>query len=207
MSGIMKSVIIATKNKGKASEFKNMFSANGYEVKTLLDIPGAPDVEETGSTFEENAILKAEAIARQFNQFVIADDSGLIVDALDGRPGVYSARYAGEDKVDEANTEKVLRELEGVPEVERTARFYCALALASPNQETITVSGTMEGLITNQPSGTNGFGYDPIFFVTEQGKTNAELTKEEKNKISHRANALKALNEKLEAFLKREEGL
>lgn len=203
----MKSVIIATKNKGKASEFKNMFSANGYEVKTLLDIPGAPDVEETGSTFEENAILKAEAIARQFNQFVIADDSGLIVDALDGRPGVYSARYAGEDKVDEENTEKVLRELEGVPEAERTARFYCALALASPNQETITVSGTMEGLITNQPSGTNGFGYDPIFFVTEQGKTNAELTKEEKNKISHRANALKALNEKLEAFLKREEGL
>lgn len=203
----MKSVIIATKNKGKASEFKNMFSANGYEVKTLLDIPGAPDVEETGTTFEENAILKAEAIARQFNQFVIADDSGLIVDALDGRPGVYSARYAGEDKLDEANTEKVLKELEGVPEAERTARFYCALALASPNQETITVSGTMEGLITNQPSGTNGFGYDPIFFVTEQGKTNAELTKEEKNKISHRANALKALNEKLEAFLKREEGL
>lgn len=203
----MKSVIIATKNKGKASEFKNMFSANGYEVKTLLDIPGAPDVEETGTTFEENAILKAEAIARQFNQFVIADDSGLIVDALDGRPGVYSARYAGEDKLDEANTEKVLRELEGVPEAERTARFYCALALASPNQETITVSGTMEGLIINQPSGTNGFGYDPIFFVTEQGKTNAELTKEEKNKISHRANALKALNEKLEAFLKREEGL
>ncbi|MGE7779570.1 XTP/dITP diphosphatase [Peribacillus sp. NPDC097264] len=203
----MKTVIIATKNKGKANEFKNMFAAKGYEVKTLLDLPDSPDVEETGTTFEENAILKAEAIAHKVGLFVLADDSGLIVDALDGRPGVYSARYAGEDKVDEANTEKVLRELEGVPEEERTARFYCALALASPNQETITVSGTMEGFITKQPIGTNGFGYDPIFFVKEQGKTNAELTKEEKNNISHRANALKALDEKLEEFLKREEGM
>lgn len=203
----MKTVIIATKNQGKANEFKNMFAAKGYEVKTLLDLPDAPDIEETGTTFEENAILKAEAIAHKLGHFVIADDSGLIVDALDGRPGVYSARYAGEDKIDEANTEKVLRELKGVPQVERTARFYCALALASPNQDTITVSGTMEGLITEQPSGSNGFGYDPIFFVKEQGKTNAELTKEEKNNISHRANALKALDEKLEEFLKQEEGM
>lgn len=203
----MKTVIIATKNKGKAKEFESLFSAKGYEVKTLLDVPDAPDVEETGSTFEENAILKAEAIAHQLGHFVIADDSGLIVDALDGRPGVYSARYAGESKSDEANTKKVLQELEGVPEAERTARFYCALALASPNQETITVSGTMEGLITELPSGTNGFGYDPVFFVKEQGKTNAELTKEEKNQISHRAHALKALDEKLGQFLKREEGM
>ncbi|MEK4537693.1 XTP/dITP diphosphatase [Peribacillus sp. FSL K6-1552] len=203
----MKTVIIATKNKGKAKEFESLFSTKGYEVKTLLDVPDAPDVEETGTTFEENAILKAEAIAHQLGHFVIADDSGLIVDALDGRPGVYSARYAGESKSDEANTKKVLQELEGVPEAERTARFYCALALASPNQETITVSGTMEGLITEQPSGTNGFGYDPVFFVKEQGKTNAELTKEEKNQISHRAHALKALDEKLGQFLKREEGM
>ncbi|MFE4243391.1 XTP/dITP diphosphatase [Peribacillus butanolivorans] len=203
----MKTVIIATKNKGKAKEFESLFSTKGYEVKTLLDVPDAPDVEETGTTFEENAILKAEAIAYQLGHFVIADDSGLIVDALDGRPGVYSARYAGESKSDEANTKKVLQELEGVPEAERTARFYCALALASPNQETITVSGTMEGLITEQPSGTNGFGYDPVFFVKEQGKTNAELTKEEKNQISHRAHALKALDEKLGQFLKREEGM
>ncbi|MFE4354054.1 XTP/dITP diphosphatase [Peribacillus butanolivorans] len=203
----MKTVIIATKNKGKAKEFESLFSTKGYEVKTLLDVPDAPDVEETGTTFEENAILKAEAIAHQLGHFVIADDSGLIVDALDGRPGVYSARYAGESKSDEANTKKVLQELEGVPEAERTARFYCALALASPNQETITVSGTMEGLITEQPSGTNGFGYDPVFFVKEQGKTNAELTKEEKNQISHRAHALKALDEKLGQFLKGEEGM
>ncbi|MFJ7753313.1 XTP/dITP diphosphatase [Peribacillus muralis] len=203
----MKTVIIATKNKGKAKEFESLFAAKGYEVKTLLDVPDAPDVEETGTTFEANAILKAEAIAQQLGRFVIADDSGLIVDALDGRPGVYSARYAGEAKSDEANTQKVLSELEGVPEAERTARFYCALALASPNQETITVSGTMEGVITEQPSGGNGFGYDPIFFVKEKGKTSAELTKEQKNQISHRAHALKALDEKLDLFLKREEGM
>lgn len=202
----MKTVIIATKNKGKAKEFESLFAAKGYEVKTLLDVQGSPDVEETGTTFEENAILKAEAISKLYDQVVIADDSGLIVDALDGRPGVYSARYAGEDKSDEANTSKVLRELEGVPTEKRTARFYCALAVASPNQDTVTVSGAMEGLITEQPVGENGFGYDPIFFVQEVAKTTAELSKEEKNKISHRAHALKALEGKLAAFLKQEEG-
>lgn len=202
----MKTVIIATKNKGKAKEFESLFAAKGYEVKTLLDVQGSPDVEETGTTFEENAILKAEAISKLYDQVVIADDSGLIVDALDGRPGVYSARYAGEDKSDEANTSKVLRELEGVPTEKRTARFYCALAVASPNQDTVTVSGAMEGLITEQLVGENGFGYDPIFFVQEVAKTTAELSKEEKNKISHRAHALKALEGKLDAFLKQEEG-
>ena len=200
----MKTVIIATKNQGKAKEFESLFAAKGYEVKTLLDVPDSPDIEETGTTFEENAILKAEAISKEYNQVVIADDSGLIVDALDGRPGVYSARYAGEDKSDEANTNKVLSELKGVPEKERTARFYCALAVASPNQKTITVSGTIEGFITEQPVGKNGFGYDPIFFVKELGKTTAELSKDEKNKISHRANALKALEGKLDTFLKLE---
>ncbi len=202
----MKTVIIATKNEGKAKEFESLFAAKGYEVKTLLDFPDSPDVEETGTTFEENAILKAEAISKEYHGVVISDDSGLIVDALDGRPGVYSARYAGEDKNDEANTNKVLSELEDVPEEERTARFYCALAVASPNQETITVSGTIEGYITEQPVGENGFGYDPIFYVKELGKTTAQLTKEEKNKISHRAKALKALQGKIDSFLKQEEG-
>ena len=131
--------------KEKPRNLKVYSQLKGYDVKTLLDFPESPDVEETGTTFEENAILKAEAISKEYQQVVIADDSGLIVDALDGRPGVYSARYAGEDKNDEANTNKVLSELEGVPENERTARFYCALAVASPNQETITVSGTIEG--------------------------------------------------------------
>ena len=202
----MKTVIIATKNEGKAKEFESLFATKGYTVKTLLDVPGSPDVEETGTTFEENAILKAEAISKEYHQVVIADDSGLIVDALDGRPGVYSARYAGEDKNDEANTNKVLSELEGVPENKRTARFYCALAVASPNQETITVSGTIDGYITEQPVGENGFGYDPIFYVKELEKTTAQLTKEEKNRVSHRAIALKALEGKLDLFLKQEEG-
>lgn len=202
----MKTVIIATKNEGKAKEFESLFKEKGYQIQTLLDFPNAPDVEETGTTFEENAILKAEAIATQFGQVVIADDSGLIVDALDGRPGVYSARYAGEDKNDLANTNKVLNELVGVPFDERTARFYCALAIASPKQATMTVSGTIEGYITEKPRGENGFGYDPIFYVKEVGKTTAELSKEEKNKISHRAHALRKLEEQLDQFLKREEG-
>ncbi|RUQ24208.1 XTP/dITP diphosphatase [Peribacillus cavernae] len=202
----MKTVIIATKNKGKAKEFESLFHPKGYEVLTLLDFVGATDVEETGETFEENAILKAEAIAKEFGRFVLADDSGLIVDALDGRPGVYSARYAGEKKNDAANTAKVLDELEEVPETERTARFYCALALASPNQETITVSGSVEGLIAGKPEGENGFGYDPVFYLKEKGKTMAELNSEEKNAISHRANALKVLERKLDQFLAREEG-
>jgi XTP/dITP diphosphohydrolase len=201
----LKTVIIATKNKGKAMEFESLFHAKGYQVLTLLDFPDAIDVEETGSTFEENAILKAEAISRETGKFVIGDDSGLIVDALDGRPGVYSARYAGEDKNDAANTEKVLNELQGVPQSERTARFYCSLALASPNQKTITVSGTVEGFISEEPSGTNGFGYDPVFFVPEKGKTMAELNQSEKNAISHRANALKELEGKLDEFLANEE--
>ncbi|PLS16910.1 non-canonical purine NTP pyrophosphatase [Bacillus sp. M6-12] len=200
-----KTVLIATKNIGKAKEFESLFLPKGYNVQTLLDIEGSIDVEETGITFEENAILKAETIARQIGTIVIGDDSGLIVDALDGRPGVYSARYAGEEKNDAANTEKVLRELKDVPQMERTARFYCALALASPNQETVTVAGTVEGRITETPSGTNGFGYDPVFFVEEKGKTMAELEKEEKNAISHRAVALKKLEGLLETFLQTEE--
>ncbi|MFD0047772.1 XTP/dITP diphosphatase [Actinomycetes bacterium NPDC127524] len=202
----MKTVIIATKNKGKAKEFESLFHSKGYSVKTLLDFEGSPDVEETGTTFEENAILKSEAIAREFGQFVIADDSGLIVDALDGRPGVYSARYAGEDKNDAANTEKLLFELKDIPQEERTARFYCALALSSPNQKTITVSGTAEGMIAKEPKGENGFGYDPVFFVKEKGKTMAELQQHEKNSISHRAKALQALEGQLDQFLQREEG-
>lgn len=193
----MKEVIIATKNKGKAREFAQMFQSLGIEVKTLLDFDEIDDVEETGKTFEENAILKAETIAKKMNKIVIADDSGLIVDALHGAPGIYSARYAGEQKDDEANIDKVLTELEGIEETERTARFYCALAIAIPAQETVTVSGTCEGLILRERKGKNGFGYDPIFFVKELGKSMAELTATEKGQISHRAQALKKLEAQL----------
>ncbi|MCM3568364.1 XTP/dITP diphosphatase [Neobacillus mesonae] len=201
----MKEVIIATKNPGKAKEFEHIFSPRGIAVKTLLDFPSFPEVEETGSTFEENATLKAEAGSNALNKIVIGDDSGLIIDALDGRPGIYSARYAGESKNDENNIDKVLNELRDIPEEKRTARFYCALAAAVPGQETFTVSGTCEGRILEERRGTNGFGYDPIFYVPEKGVTMAELTSDEKNKISHRANALKKLDEILDSLLERAE--
>jgi XTP/dITP diphosphohydrolase len=189
----VKEVIIATKNAGKVKEFQTLFAEKEVEVKSLLDFENAPDVEETGETFAENAILKAETIANYLNKVVIADDSGLVVDALNGKPGVYSARYAGEHKNDKENIAKVLEELKGVPFEKRTARFHCALAVAIPRQRTVVVEGTCEGYIAEAPTGTNGFGYDPIFYVPEKQKTMAELSKEEKNKISHRANALKKL--------------
>lgn len=189
----MKTVIIATKNKGKAKEFERMFLPLGYEVKTLLDFDDIEDIEETGKTFEENALLKAEALCKITGQVVISDDSGLIVDALDGAPGIYSARYAGLEKNDQANMDKVLKELEEVPEAERTARFYCALAVAFPDGESLTVHGTCEGMILRERRGSHGFGYDPIFFVKEIGKAMAELEPEVKGRISHRAKALKNL--------------
>lgn len=197
----MKEVIIATKNPGKAREFEHIFASRGIEVKTLLDFPEIPEVEETGTTFEENAILKAEAVSRALNRMVIGDDSGLMVDALEGRPGIYSARYAGEQKNDQNNTNKVLAELENVPEEKRTARFYCALAVAVPGQKTSTVSGTCEGRILKEQRGTNGFGYDPVFYVPDKGLAMAELSSDEKNKISHRANALKKLDSILDSIL------
>lgn len=199
----MKEVIIATKNPGKAKEFAEIFSARGIVVRTLLEYPEIPDVEETGKTFEENAILKAETVARLLNKMVISDDSGLIIDALDGRPGIYSARYAGEEKNDEANINKVLRELAGFSENRRSARFYCALAVAIPGQEAVTVSGTCEGSILESRHGSNGFGYDPIFLVSEKGCSMAELPAEEKNKISHRAQALQKLGGVLDSLLER----
>jgi XTP/dITP diphosphohydrolase len=199
----MDTVIIATKNKGKAKEFEKLFMPKGLAVKTLLDYPELEDVEETGTTFEENAVLKAETIAKVLGVRVIADDSGLEVDALDGRPGVYSARYAGSEKNDEANIDKVLEELQEVPENERTARFCCALAMAEPGKETLTVFGTCEGRILRERKGSNGFGYDPIFFVEAEEKAMAELPSEAKNKISHRANAIR----KLEVMLEKRENL
>ncbi|WP_077214165.1 XTP/dITP diphosphatase [Bacillus dakarensis] len=197
----MKEVIIATKNKGKAREFERMFRPLGYEVKTLLDYPSIQDIDETGSTFEENARLKAETVAKEMGKVVIADDSGLMVDALDGAPGIYSARYAGPAKDDEANMDKVLNELAEVPEEKRTARFYCALAVAVPNGETVTVNGTCEGIILSERRGNNGFGYDPIFFVRDLGRAMAELEPSEKSQISHRANALKRLEDRLPSIL------
>ena len=197
----MKKVVIATKNKGKAKDFEALFQPLGFEVVTMFDVAPDMEIEETGTTFEENAVLKAETLAKELNMIVIADDSGLAVDALDGAPGVYSARYAG-DHDDEANIVKVLENLAGVPEEKRTARFMCALAIAGPKMDTTTVFGTCEGVILQEKRGTNGFGYDPVFFIPELGRAMAELTPEEKGAISHRGNAIRKLAEALPTLLK-----
>jgi len=189
----VREIIIATKNAGKVKDFETLFSPKGFKVKSLLDFPEIEDVEETGVTFAENATLKAEAISSALNKPVIADDSGLAIDSLNGEPGVYSARYAGENKDDNANIEKVLQKLNDVPFEKRTARFHCALAIAVPGKRTEIVEGTCEGHILEEKRGENGFGYDPIFFVEKWRCSMAELTKEQKNQISHRANALKKL--------------
>ncbi|MDA1477503.1 XTP/dITP diphosphatase [Bacillus changyiensis] len=197
----MKEVIIATKNEGKVKEFKAILTPRGYDVKSLSDIGYTEDIEETGQTFEENAIIKAETISKATGKMVIADDSGLSVDYLGGSPGIFSARYAGEEKNDLANLNKVLKELEGTIKEDRSARFRCALALSVPGQKTKTTEGVVEGYITEAPKGDNGFGYDPIFLVKDKDQTMAQLSNEEKNKISHRADAL----EKLSILLDQEE--
>lgn len=189
----MREIIIATKNAGKVKDFETLFSPKGFKVTSLLDFPEIEDVEETGVTFAENATLKAETISSALNKPVIADDSGLAIDALNGEPGVYSARYAGENKDDNANIEKVLQKLHDVPFEKRTARFHCTLAIAVPGKRTELVEGTCEGRILEEKRGENGFGYDPIFFVEKWNCSMAELTKEQKNQISHRANALQKL--------------
>ncbi|MFX3674558.1 MAG: XTP/dITP diphosphatase [Paenisporosarcina sp.] len=197
----MKNIIVATKNKGKAKDFEAIFHPFGYNVLTLHDVANDMEIEETGNTFEENAVLKAEALAERLQMFVIADDSGLAIDALNGAPGVFSARYAGEAKSDEANMDKVLEELSEVEDKNRTARFCCALALAGPNMETKTVFGSCEGIIAREKIGMNGFGYDPIFFIPTIGKMMAELTPEEKGAISHRGKAIKNIESELPNLL------
>lgn len=188
-------VLIATKNKGKAREFETLFAKKGIKIKTLLDYPEIPEVEETGTTFAENALLKAETIANRLNVMVLADDSGLKVDALEGRPGIFSARYAGEPKSDAANNAKLLHDLTDVPSNLRTAQFHCTLALAYPDKQSLVVEGEVEGTILGIPRGENGFGYDSLFYATDSGKSMAELSEMEKNKISHRAQALVKLDQ------------
>lgn len=198
----MKEMVIATKNKGKVKEFEALFERYGIKITSLLDInEPIPDIEETGTTFKENARLKAEGIAKVLNVPVVADDSGLSVDALEGRPGVYSARYAGEPTDDVKNYEKLLDELRDVPNEKRTARFICALALAIPGKETIFTEGTCEGTIAHEPKGTNGFGYDPVFIPEGYDCTMAQLEQSEKNRISHRYHALLQLEEWLKQQL------
>ena len=194
-------IIVATRNPGKVGEFQAMLGRLGYDVESLLDYETAPETEETGSTFEENAELKSKEAAVYFGHAVLSDDSGLEVDALDGAPGVYSARFAGEDKSDAANNALLLEKLADTPAEQRTARFVCALSLAKPSGETLTVRGTMEGRIGFELKGTNGFGYDPLFIIPSLNQTAAELTKSEKAAISHRGQALRKLEATLTTFL------
>ena len=203
MKNNMNQILIATKNNGKVVEFQELFKKYNIQTISLLDLPDdIEDVEETGETFEENARLKAEQISSILNAPVLADDSGLIIDALDGCPGVFSARYAGLEKNDQDNNNKVLNELKGIPVENRAARFICVLAVARPGKETFFVTGKCEGFIALSESGSNGFGYDPIFIPEGYEETMAEISAEEKNEISHRGQAIKELDEWLKKYIK-----
>ena len=189
-------ILVATTNPGKIRELRAMLDAD-VQWKGLSDFPGIGEVEEDGATFAENARKKATEYAQAARLWTLADDSGLVVDALDGAPGVKSARFCGDippgaDRklIDRRNIAKLLELLKGVPPEKRTARFVCSLCLASPDKILIETRGTVEGLIVDEPVGTNGFGYDPVFFVPDPGKTIAQLPDEEKNVISHRGNAI-----------------
>lgn len=184
-----KVIVVATNNEGKAREFREMFAPKDIAIKTLVDFPNLTKIVENGQTFEENALIKATAVARQTQLPVIADDSGLQVAALDGEPGIYSARYAG-DHNDDANNQKLLQNLKNVPDTARNAVFRTALVLLKPTGERLSTEGTVAGQILTAPRGANGFGYDPLFFVPDMGKTMAEMTDAEKNSISHRGRAL-----------------
>lgn len=184
----MRKLVIATRNAGKAREVARILAGLPYDVVSLADYPDAPDVEETGSTFLENAVLKAVACARFTGELALADDSGLEVDALGGAPGVLSSRFA---PTDEERNRKLLELMADVPESRRAARFRCAIAIAEPDGTVRTCEGAVEGAIAHTPRGTEGFGYDPVFYLPDLGKHMAELTADEKNAISHRGKALR----------------
>jgi len=182
-------LVLATKNPGKVKELREILAASGVEVISEAEAGADVTVEETGSTFEENSLLKARAVMGATGFPAVADDSGLVVDALGGAPGVYSARYGGK-KTDAARTALLLENLRDVPAERRTARFVCAITCCFPDGEILRARGECEGVIAAQPAGTDGFGYDPVFFIPALGRTFAELTAAEKNAISHRGKAL-----------------
>ncbi len=188
-------ILAATTNEGKVREIKKIFSDESIEIISLKEAGINAEVEENGSTFCENARIKAYEIAKLCELPVLADDSGLTVDALDGAPGIYSARYAGAGATDEERIEKLLHEMEG--KTNRAAQFRCAVALIAGDGEEICAEGMVSGRITERKEGENGFGYDPVFWCDELGKTFAEANAEEKNRVSHRGRALKKLYEEL----------
>ncbi|MBO4396639.1 MAG: XTP/dITP diphosphatase [Eubacterium sp.] len=193
-----KKLIFATGNQGKVNEFKQMLGED-YEILSMKDLDVDVDIVEDGKTFEENAIIKARAVAEATGQMVLADDSGFEVDALGGEPGIYSSRYLGEDTPYSIKNAEILKRCENVPDEERTARFVCVIACAQPDGQVETVRGVIEGELAHEPKGENGFGYDPIFYYPERGMTTGEMEPEEKNAISHRGQAVRKMVELLKS--------
>ena len=195
----MTKILIATKNDGKAREYLKLFEPKGIEVITLKDLNEQVEIIENGKTFSENALIKAQTLTDKLNIPVLADDSGLVVDALNGAPGIYSARYAG-DHDDEANNKKLLEALKKVPDEKRTAHFHCSIVATAPDKTPLEANGDVYGLIAHEKHGEDGFGYDPLFYYPEFGKTFGEIGMEEKNKVSHRAKATENLLEKFDEW-------
>lgn len=199
-------IIFATGNEDKMKEIRQILDGMDAEILSLREAGIKMEAEETGATFEENALIKAKAAAAQTDAIVLADDSGLEIDYLNKEPGVYSARYMGEDTPYELKNRELLRRLAGVPKEKRTARFVCAVAAVFADGQTCVVRGTVEGYIGEEPAGSNGFGYDPIFYVEEYHCSTAELSSEQKNALSHRGNALRAIRGELEKHSQRSLG-
>jgi len=196
----MKTLVLASKNRGKIREIEEMLRGLPWEIKSLYDYPDCPEPAETGETFLANALIKARTVSRHTSEVVLADDSGLEVDALGGEPGVRSARYAGEGASDDENNDKLLRVMSDVPEGQRGAAFRCVLVLYHPRGDYVTFEGTWRGVIASSPAGTEGFGYDPLFYLPERGLTVAQLTPEEKNRLSHRSQAVGRLRKYLQSL-------
>lgn len=197
----MKKIVFATGNQGKMREVKKILADLNMEIVSMKEEGIVTDIVEDGNTFAENAVIKAKAISALTDAIVLADDSGLVIDALNGEPGIYSARYLGEDTSYRIKNKNLIDRLEGVPDEKRSARFVCAIAAALPDGTILQTEGTIEGIIGYEERGENGFGYDPIFYVPELGKTTAELSDEEKNAISHRGNALEKMKQLLKEHM------
>lgn len=193
----MTKIIFATGNQDKMREIREIMADMDVEIQSMKEAGIQADIVEDGETFEDNARIKAQAIANDTDAIVLADDSGLEIDYLNKEPGVYSARYMGEDTSYTIKNQALLDRLSGVPKEKRTARFVCAIAAVLPDKEVLVTRQTMEGYIGNEPEGENGFGYDPIFYLDEFGCSSAALTREQKNAISHRGKALRAMKELL----------
>lgn len=194
-------LVLASNNRGKLAEIKAMCAPWGIEVVTAAALGFTEEVAETGDTFEDNARLKAVAVSQALNRPALADDSGLVVEALGGAPGVHSARYAGEHGDDAANSAKLLTEMIGVPPMKRAAAFVCVMLCRRPDGAELVARGRLEGRIAAAPAGHNGFGYDPVFLLPERGLTVAQLSAADKNAISHRGQALAKLAQELRGFL------